>query len=107
MRRRQGFTLVEMMVAMALIVFIMAILSQAFVAATTAFRDLKAAADMAERMRSVTTVLRRELAADHFEGKKRLSSPQFWNDGPPREGFFRIYQAGPQTSEGTDQDGIT
>jgi hypothetical protein len=95
-----------MMVAMALIVFIMAILSQAFVAATTSFRDLKAAADMAERLRSVTTLLRRELAADHFEGKKRLSSPQFWNDGPPREGFFRIYQGGPSVDEGADADGL-
>src|SRR5262249_19862414 len=92
MRRRQAFTLVELLVAMALILFMMAILSQAFVAATRSFREIKAAGDLAEKLRAVSIQLRRELAADHFEGKKRLSQPTFWDSGPPRQGFFRIYQ---------------
>src|SRR3954471_20148292 len=104
MRRRQGFTLVELMVAMALIVFIMAILAQAFGAASKTFRDLKGAGDLAERLRAINTMLRRDLAADHFEGKKRLSDPNFWSQGPPREGFFRLFQGGPSVSEGNDQD---
>ncbi|HLN32257.1 MAG TPA: prepilin-type N-terminal cleavage/methylation domain-containing protein [Gemmataceae bacterium] len=113
MRQRKGFTLVEMMVAMALTLFIMVILSQAFVAALETFRQLKAIGDMEERLRSVSTLLRRELAADHFEGRKRLSNPGFFNGGPPREGFFRIFQgsatavAGPANFwEGYDSDGI-
>jgi type II secretory pathway pseudopilin PulG len=112
MRRRQAFTLVELLVAMALIIFMMAILAQAFVAATDSFRDLKAAGDLAEKLRAVSIQLRRELAADHFEGKKRLSQPTFWNAGPPRQGFFRIYQGsrprpgGLCELEGADQDGI-
>src|SRR5262245_61577955 len=51
MRRRSGFTIVELLVAMALILFIMAILSEAFVAGLKSVRDLKAVADMAERLR--------------------------------------------------------
>src|SRR5919201_6944902 len=99
MRRRQlrrGFTLVELLVAMALIVFIMSILSGAFVAATKGFRDLKAAGDMAERLRSVSAQLRRELAADHFAGKLRMSQDNFWLNGPPEQGFFRVWQGSRQ-----------
>ena len=53
MKRRSAFTIVELLVALALIMFIMAILSEAFVAGLTTFRNLKAVADMAERLRSV------------------------------------------------------
>jgi hypothetical protein len=89
----------------------MAILSQAFLAATQGFRDLKAAGDLAEKLRSATAQLRRDLAADHFEGKKRLSDPNFWADGPPRQGFFRLYQGsrpggGLCVNEGVDRDGL-
>jgi prepilin-type N-terminal cleavage/methylation domain-containing protein len=109
---RRGFTLVELLVAMALIIFIMAIISQAFVASTKTFRDLKAAGDMAERLRTATAVLKRYLLADHFEAKKRLSDPLFWAAGPPQEGFLRVYQGTPSAgggtsknvSEGTDPD---
>src|SRR5262249_40433479 len=105
-RRRQGFTLVELLVAMALIMFIMAILSQAFVAATQTFRDLKSSGDMAEKLRTTTNIMRRYLASDHFEGKRRLSDPNFWQNGPPREGFFRVWHGLPSTFEGADPDGI-
>src|SRR5262245_18173455 len=110
--RRRAFTLVELLVAMALIVFMMAILSMAFAAASKSFRDLKAAGDLAEKLRSVSTQLRRDLAADHFEGKKRLSDPNFWEAGPPRQGFFRVYQgsrpgpAGLCVDEGADAEGL-
>lgn len=104
-RRRHAFTLVEMLVAMALIIFIMAILSQAFVAATQVFRDLKSASDMAEKLRAATGLMRRYLAADHFEGKRRLSDPNFWLEGPPREGFFRVWHGSPSPVEGTEPDG--
>ena len=99
MRRRQGFTLVELLVAMALIIFIMAILSQAFGAAMTTFRNLKASGDMAEKLRATTQLLQRDLGADHFEGKKRLSDPNFWLNGPPQQGFFQILQGRAGTSE--------
>ncbi len=91
MRRRQGFTLVEMLVVIALIVFIMSILSEAFVAGSKTFRDLKAAGELADQLRTTTAMLRRYLEADHFEGKRRLSDPNFWAAGPPLEGFFRVW----------------
>jgi prepilin-type N-terminal cleavage/methylation domain-containing protein len=107
MRRihRRGFTIVELLVAMALVVLIMAILSEAFAAGLEAFRELKAIGDMDGRLQSVSTVMRRDLIADHFEGKKRLSDASFWNDGPPREGYFRLWHAAPRLLEGLDADG--
>jgi prepilin-type N-terminal cleavage/methylation domain-containing protein len=89
--RRQGFTLVEMMVSLTLVLFIMVILSQAFQAGLETFRLLKGVGDMDERLRSVATILRRDLTADHFEGKRRISDASFWTLGPPREGFFRVW----------------
>jgi hypothetical protein len=89
---RPAFTLVEMLVATALIMFIMLILSEAFVAGLEAFRTLKGIGDMEERLRSVVTPLRADLAADHFEGRRRLSDPNFWNMGSPREGFVNVTQ---------------
>jgi prepilin-type N-terminal cleavage/methylation domain-containing protein len=114
MRRRSAFTLVELLVAMALVVFIMAILSEAFVVGLKTFRDLKSIGDMNERLRSVTTVLRDDLSADHFEGRRRLSDRNFWITGPPREGFVHlVHPAAPVNTppyvyyqEGADADGI-
>ncbi len=50
----------------------------------------------------------RDLAADHFEGKKRLSNPNFWLNGPPEQGFFQILQGSADTPEsaGGDLSGI-
>jgi hypothetical protein len=111
LRRRGGFTLVELLVSAALIMFIMYILSEAFGAASKTFRDLKGIGDMNRRLRIAATFLRRDLAADHFEGKKRLSDPNFWESGPPRAGYFRVYQDtnpanGDPVDEGADLDSI-
>jgi prepilin-type N-terminal cleavage/methylation domain-containing protein len=109
MKRRQGFTLVELLVAMALIIFMMAILSGAFQAALGTFRNLKAQGDLAEKLRATAQILQRDLAANHFDGNRRLSDPTFWNNGPPQQGFFRIWQNSPApgtTKEGADVSGI-
>jgi hypothetical protein len=67
---------------------------------------------MEEKLRLAATALRKDLTADHFEGKRRLSDPNFWLVGPPREGFFRIWQGSVLGSpnaqyalEGVDSDG--
>src|SRR5438552_800776 len=104
MRRRTGFTLVEMLVSMALVIFIMVILSEAFVVALETFSKLKGIGDMEERLRMVATVLRSDLQADHFGDRTTLSSLNFDRDGPPTSGFFRIWQGAPITAEGTDPD---
>jgi type II secretory pathway pseudopilin PulG len=118
---------VELLVAMALILFIMAILSQAFVSATNTFRNLKALGDMAQKLRATTQLLQRDLDADHFRGKQRLSDTNLWmNGGSPQEfffengpsappqGFFQIYQGSAPSSvpgspcfiEGADLNGL-
>ena len=56
--RRPGFTLVEMLVATALIIFMMYILASAFGSALTSFRVLKAQGDLQEKLRNLATTLR-------------------------------------------------
>lgn len=106
MLRRRGFTLVELMVALALIIFIMSILSEAFVAAAKVFRDFKAIGDMNGKLRSATQLLRDDLSSSHFEDDRKLSDANFWQVGPPRLGFFRIWQQAAATNEGVDIDSI-
>jgi prepilin-type N-terminal cleavage/methylation domain-containing protein len=110
-RRRRGFTLVEILVALALTIFILSILSQAFVTGADTFRHLKSVGDLNASLRTTTTMLRSDLAADHFEGKRRLSDTKFWktpNNGPPKLGYFYLEQgtgAGPgDADEGNDAD---
>src|SRR5580765_3805274 len=90
--KRHAFTLVEMLVATALVMFIMLILSEAFVAGLEAFRTLKGIGDMEERLRAAALILRTDLQADHFESGVRLSDAAFWRQGNPRQGFLNITQ---------------
>jgi prepilin-type N-terminal cleavage/methylation domain-containing protein len=98
MRRRAGFTITELLVAMALIVFILSILATAFSEGVKTFRGLKGIGDMNQRLRIFSSLIRSDLEADHFEGRRRLSDTQFWAIGPPRAGFFRIWQGSAQST---------
>src|SRR5260370_10346741 len=91
MRRRTAFTIIELLVAMALIVFIMAILAEAFVEGLKTFRKMKAVGDLNARLRMAQSMVRDDSSKDHFEGKRRLSDPYFWTFGPPKEGYFRVW----------------
>src|SRR5262249_22251766 len=107
MRRRQGFTLIELLVGMGLTMFIMVILSQAFATGTEVFTQMKAIGDMEANMRSATTILRADLAADHFEAKRRLCDGDISTlASRPRQGFFRIHRGAAAFLEGADGDGI-
>src|SRR5262249_5376277 len=106
---RSAFTLVEMLVAMALTIFVMVILSECFILGLETFSGLKAIGDMQEELRSAANVLRADLCQDHFEGKRRLSDPVAsftggYNQTLPnlatiperiKEGFFVIGQGYP------------
>lgn len=70
---RAGLTLVEMLIALALSIFIMAIMSEAFVKGIEAFGNFKALADLEQRLRTVANIIRRDLKAPHFDGSKKLS----------------------------------
>src|SRR5262249_25303957 len=98
MRRRRGFTLVELLVAMALTLFIMVILSEAFSAGLSSFRQLKAVSVMQERLRTAASILRRDLRANLFPQASGnpltvsgldLTSPTYQ---APNVGFFRLWQ---------------
>lgn len=107
---RSAFTLVEMLVAMALTLFIMVILSQCFVTALSTFSGLKGIGDLQYNLRVATTLLQADLAQDHFEGKRKLSDASFnaaFVSPPevPREGFF-LLRMGPNLLEGVDADGL-
>src|SRR5437660_508576 len=103
--RRRGFTIVEMLVAMALVIFIMVILSEAFRAGLDTFRELKAVGDMQEKLRATATMLRRDLQAEHFEAGRRLSDPNWFIAGQPKVGFVRI-QGWPSVWEDNDGFGV-
>src|SRR5947209_16485060 len=110
MRRRQGFTLVELLVAMALIVLIMAIISQAFVEGLETFRQAKGICDLQERLRTAVVPLREDLLARHLiGGKSPLKLSQLGDPNNPTtitEGFFRI-EGSNSSPEGSDSDGIS
>ena len=59
--RRRAFTIVEMLVASALIIFMMWIIASAFQKALDSFRVLKTAGDLQEKLRAATTAIRRDL----------------------------------------------
>ncbi len=122
-KRRRGFTIVELLVSMALVMLIMAVLSEAFAKGLEAFRTLKSIGDMQERLRVAGTALRRDLALRHFEGDRRISDfNPYWVDpnigngdqnpnsravgGRPAQGFFRIQQPNPVYFEDYDSDGM-
>lgn len=119
-RRRSAFTLVEMLVAAALIIFMMWIISTAFQKGLEAFSTLKTAGDMQEKLRGATTVIRRDLTRPHFSADgafhgedlsdQRLDDNAWGNDptkgtpGPPLQGYFRIFQSGNRVADGLDPD---
>lgn len=70
---RAGLTLVEMLIALALSIFIMAIMSEAFVKGLEAFGQFKALADLDQRLRTVANIIRRDLKAPHFDTSRKLS----------------------------------
>ncbi len=90
--KRSGFTIVELLVALALVLFIMSIISQVFVDSSEAFRSQRAKAELSEKLRFLTQTLRADLRSNHFEAGRKLSDNDFWADGPPQLGYFRLEQ---------------
>jgi type II secretory pathway pseudopilin PulG len=127
-RTRPGFTIVELLVAAAVCVIIMAILATCFQSGIDTLRQLKSQGDLTDQLRAAEIVIRRDLQAKRFltEDSKpnlgvRVSDQRIdsltingavvtgWT--PPRGGFLRIKSSDPITGlgsfyEGTDQDGL-
>jgi type II secretory pathway pseudopilin PulG len=128
--KRGGFTIVELLVAAAVSILLMLIVTEAFKRGLDMFRHLKAAGDLNERLRTAARALRDDLASFHFEDG--VSSDRQYLSGidlresaspndPPTDGFFRIIQqpepgnppdpinnplGEPCVFEGTDSDGV-
>jgi prepilin-type N-terminal cleavage/methylation domain-containing protein len=84
MRKRHGFTLIEMLVVMAIVLIIMVILSRAFGDSLATLRRAKATGDLQEKLRAATQIMRRDLTADHFDGRRRVSDWSYdWSNPPP------------------------
>jgi hypothetical protein len=107
------------MVAMALVIFIMLLMTQAFVAGIEAFRQLKSLGDMDENLRTAGTLMKNDIGGFHFEGIRRISDSNFWIQGPPAQGYVHLAQntglpvatppaapLPPYFGEGFDGDGL-
>lgn len=115
---RRGFTLVELMVATALVVLILTILAVAFGAATESLSRLRSMGNMATDLRGAQDKLRADLEAEHFDsgdspGVLRLADlkynllPGSTAVRPPLGGFFRIENGLGSIYEGSDTDGLS
>jgi type II secretory pathway pseudopilin PulG len=111
-RRRPAFTIVELLVSMALIMFIMAILSEAFIAGLETFRNMKAIGDMDEKLRAAATLIRKDLRMYHIDRAYYLSDVSavpFPLNNPAvtaPHGFFFIRQDTPYLTDGGDANDI-
>lgn len=103
-RQRHGFTLVEILVAMALTLFVMVILTQAFVTSLETFSGLKVIGELQAQLRTVSSLMKEDLSADHFEGKRRPSDPGILAF-KPKQGFL-YFRGSTSTGEGTDAFGV-
>lgn len=77
-RRSPGFTIVELLVSLGLVIFIMSLVSTIFVIATKSFRDMKAAGDLSEQLRSAGQLIRGMVKATHFTENVQPSDEKFW-----------------------------
>lgn len=131
-RARPGFTLVELMVAAAVCVLIMAVLATAFQMGIDTMRSLKSTGDLMDQLRGASTSLRADLQARHFLTSagtpEKLSdfrwdqvqivdngataTPRFTIAGfrAPENGFFRVGSAAVDGTanvyEDKDADGL-
>jgi type II secretory pathway pseudopilin PulG len=87
--QRRGFTLVELLVACALTVLIMAVLATAFSTGMTTFSHLKSTVGLSEQLRSAETILRRDLEAVHLEDADGLAV-RVSKAGTDTKGYFEI-----------------
>lgn len=120
--RRKGFTLVELLVAAALSILIMAIMATAFQTGLGTLSTLKSLGDMAERLKTSEMMLRSDLEAEHFAtvgnasgtagddspSSLRVSDLRFDTgaSSPPLGGYFKLCQGFGSFPEGTDADGL-
>ena len=99
--QRPAFTLTEMMVATALILFIMVIISTAFRSGIDTFSKLNTTGKLQEQLGNAQRIIQRDMSADHFDMTNsdglhgpRLSDQRLdrVNWTPPTRGYFIAWQ---------------
>jgi hypothetical protein len=98
--RRSAFTITEMLVATALTLFIMVVITTVFRAGTDTFSKLRTAGMLSENLQHATGILKHDVSAQHFDapfdnrGGPYLSDQRLdlleWQ--PPQKGYFEIRQ---------------
>ncbi len=119
---RTAFTIVELLVALALVIFIMSLVSTVFVLATKSFRDMKAAGDLTEQLRATGQLIRKMLKTTHLSKNTndfQLSDNDLWKPTDSlkadqrseyrwRTGYFRFEQTdSADATEGSDLSDAT
>jgi Tfp pilus assembly protein PilW len=113
MKRRPGFTITELLVAMALIMLIMAVMAEAFTESLKTFSAMKSIGDMDQKMRAAVVILSRDLSDDHFGNLQgnytalsQIPNPVNSTTAAPGPncGFFVISQSAASNNEGNDAD---
>jgi len=112
---RRGFTLVELMIAAAITVLIMTVLSICFQTSMKAMSAMRAQGDAADQLRAVGEVIKRDFKADHhlpmepdpsgliLNSGKRISDYRFDNLATPAPATGFVYIQSPaSTMEGND-----
>lgn len=113
---RRGITLIEMMVAMALALGIMLILTESFKMALDFVRGAHSTGELISQLNGAGILLTRDLQADHFMDPKTPTNGPRLSDQrldlattatrvAPTGGFFRVYAA-PVGVETTDAQGF-
>jgi type II secretory pathway pseudopilin PulG len=106
-RRRSAFTIVELLVATALTMLIMAIMATAFQSAMGSLSHLRSTGELQERLRVVATTLKADLQSPHFDDPniKNGMLSNLRHDLPqtvsytPAAGFVKIDQQLPSLTE--------
>ncbi len=106
-RRRQGFTLVEILVAAALTVLTMAILATAFQVGVNTLSHLRSVGSLAEQLRAAESTIRVELSSRHLVDSNQRpvmvsQAGQGWA-GSGRGGYLLLKQTVNSEYEGVEE----
>ena len=116
-RARTGFTLVELLVGLALVIFIMSLFSVLFVEASRGMQQMRGITAVDQNVRTVTTILRRDLKdvilntqtqgiiKPHQLYPRQAPGTGGAGNYVPNGGYFMIEENSPALRQGIDQWG--
>src|SRR5262245_59368059 len=105
---RTGFTLVEMLVAVALVLFILGLFAVLMQSAMQGVRDAKGINAVDQKLRNAVTMLKADLRQVYLaNGGTRFSPSELFTrrDRVPTAGYFSIYENSRSLPQGMDQYG--